>query len=58
MARGHFRGPLNDEGLAICHANVLSGIVTEDRALAPGVRRMREALNALPLGAAGTVAIK
>ena len=49
-----FASPLDDEGLAVCHANLVSGVLAEDAALAPGVRRMREAMNSLPLGAAGT----
>jgi TorA-specific chaperone len=49
-----FAAPLDDDGLAACRANVASGIVAGDRALAAGVRGMGEALNALPPGAAGT----
>lgn len=49
-----FASPLDDEALAICHANVAFSAGAENCTLAPGVRAMREAINALPLGTAGT----
>jgi TorA-specific chaperone len=49
-----FAAPLDDNALAICHAHVAFGAAAENSALGPGLRAMREAMNALPPGAAGT----
>lgn len=49
-----FAAPLDDEALAICHANVAFGAVAENSTLVPELRAMRDAMNALPLGTAGT----
>src|SRR4029077_19098984 len=48
---GIFAAPLDPEAIADCRAGIAASEAAEDSVLSPGLRHMRQALDALPTGA-------